>query len=225
MDAISHVNLPAFNAQFIGSEILTQDIVQYTFHLFLRQEVNGRNSKQISVFIHKNTNLRTPFMKRPRIVTVPRKDRVNSHFGNGLFAEHTQRRLFTLRKNFFRQLFAAGRTKFLFLGYQLIATVALYLECIAVNPVNRLQKLTQCLYTHTEPHIVRIGELAYRYSHHFTVFIEDRSARIAGIYGSIGLYIIFSFHKLLGRGNRPFRYRKRHAVRIPRHTDLSADGQ
>lgn len=53
MDAISHVNLPAFNAQFIGSEILTQDIVQYTFHLFLRQEVNGRNSKQISVFIHK----------------------------------------------------------------------------------------------------------------------------------------------------------------------------
>lgn len=103
-DAISHVNLPAFNAQFIGSEILTQDIVQYTFHLFLRQEVNGRNSKQISVFIHKNTNLRTPFMKRPRIVTVPRKDRVNSHFGNGLFAEHTQRRLFTLCKNFFRQL-------------------------------------------------------------------------------------------------------------------------
>ena len=45
------------------------------------------------------------------------------------------------------------------------------------------------------------------------------------ISGSIGLYIIFSFHKLLGRGNRPFRYRKRHAVRIPRHTDLSADGQ
>ena len=136
-----------------------------------------------------------------------------------------QGRRFALVEHTFGQLLATRGAELLVLRNQFVATVALHLEAGTVESVHRLEQLAQRLHTHAEAHVVGIGKLADSDAHHLVAVVENGTARVSGIHGGIGLYVVFAFHQLLGRRHGAFGHRKRHAVGIARHTHLAADRQ
>ena len=176
MDAVGDVNLPAFDSQLVGAEILAEHIVQYVLHLLLRQQVDRRGREEVVAVVYEDADFGAALVEEPRVVAVACQHRVDPHLFDGRFDEPAQRRLFAFFEDAFGQLVAARRAVLLLLGDQLLAAAALHLECRAVQLAERFEQAVERFDADAEAHVVGLREFADRHAYHLFRVVQDRTA-------------------------------------------------
>ena len=224
MDAVGDVDLPPFDAEFVGTEILREHVVEHRFHLLFGQQVDRRGGEEVGAVVNEDADFRTALVEEPRVVAVSRQYGVDAHFADGALDEAAQGRLLALVEGPFGQLVAARGAELLLLGDQLVATAALHLELRAVHLAERVEQLAQRLHADTEAHVVGLRELADRHADHLVAVVEHRAARIAGVHRGVGLEVVLSLHELPGGGDGAFGDGEGHSVGVSRDVDLAAYG-